>query len=1061
VSRLFDKDNQILSQKRFEYDDKGNLERQIDHLGTDIDPETSFGYDDYGNVTSTVNANNHTVYTSYESTFNQFPEEISNELGHAIRYTYEHKFGLVTAITDANGNTTTTDYDTLARITEERNAYDALVTSYSYPDFNTKITTQLNLTKTDYVDGLGRNYKTVTMGEDGALAREVVTGKSYNNRGLLEAESLPHYVNASSSEIAYIRYDYDMRGRVYQATADFPGSLKDATTTTQYLTPLSIKVIDPKGHAKTTIKDVYGSIIEVVEHTSQGDYHTYYTYDLKSNLVTVKDAQDNITQVFYDSLGRKTSMIDPDTGTTQYTYDAMGNIKTQIDNKGQTVTFVYDAINRLERKEYDSPIMSDVVYTYDNLDPPNSTGRLSSIDDGVSITSYEYDKEGRVIKVTRAIGENTYVTQTSYDTLGRITSITYPDNEVVTYTYDTNSGLLESVSSYISDITYNAQGQIRAIQYGNSTQTTYTYNNDQRLQRILTQNQSGDLQDLNYDFDKVGNLTQLTDNIRSNIRYYQYDNLNRLTRAENIPDASGADLTYTYQYNPIGNMTYKSDVGDMQYGEGDAGPHAVTSAGGNTYFYDANGNMTYGRGKDLTYDVENRLVEVDNLGQITTFEYNHNGNRIKKVTPDETITYIGKLYEVTTSPGHQVTKKHIFTGSDRSITVEIDEETSERSTYYYHSDHLGSSSVITDNAGTQVQHVEYQPYGKVTQNEGDYDSPYKFTGKELDTTGLYYYGARYYDPEIGRFITADSYVQNPLDPQTLNRYTYCRNNPLIYIDPSGHFAFLVAVIIGALLGGAMAAATGGDVGKGFLFGALGGALTAGISSAIFSQFSALGSTLLGKASVYAVSAFATSATIGAIQGVRGSNLWRGAAISAGVAFAATMVIGGISEAAKNQRTSSSPNVETAAKKSTASYGNGDVQTKAAADKVLIKNAIDPPTNTGAIGPGGYIDEYGVKHLTIGPNESISKMALLQHMASTGHEWLSTNYIHVKAQMENAMSGLNFSSANVPSFSDATLGLIKDIGDLQSDNVPGIMYYSRKLESLSSEIINSVNILIRH
>jgi len=813
VSQLLDKDNQILSQKRFEYDDKGNLERQIDYYDEGIDPETSFGYDDYGNVTSTVNANGRTVYTSYEYTFNQFPEEISNELGHSIRYTYEPKFGLVTAITDANANTTTTVYDTLGRITEERNAYGALLTSYSYPDFNTKITTQLNLTKTEYVDGLGRNYKTVTVGEDGALARDVVTEKFFNNRGLLEAESMPHYVNASSSEIAYIRYDYDMRGRVYQATADFPGSLKDATTQTQYLSPLSTKVIDPKGHAKTTIKDVYGNIIEVVEHTSQGDYHTYYTYDLKSNLVTVKDAQNNITQIFYDSLGRKTSMIDPDTGTTEYTYDAMGNIKTQIDNKGQAVTFVYDAINRLERKEYDSPTMSDVVYTYDALDPPDSTGRLSSIDDGASQTSYEYDKEGRVVKVTRIIDENTYITQTSYDTLGRIAAITYPDSEVVSYSYDANSGLLESVSSYINDITYNAQGQILAIQYGNNTQTTYTYNNDQRLQRILTTDngQLTTLQDLNYDFDKAGNLTQLTDNIRSNIRYYQYDDLNRLTRAENIPDASGTPLTYTYQYDAIGNMTYKSDIGEMTYlhpaGGGGPGPHAVISAGGYSYEYDANGNMTYGRGKDLAYDAENRLIEVDNLGQITTFEYNHSGNRIKKVTADETITYIGKLYEERLAvSGERLVKKHIYTGSDRSITVEHlrggGDSPEVRNVYYCHSDHLGSSNIITDGTGAQVQHVEYQPYGKVTQNEGDYDSPYKFTGKELDTTGLYYYGARYYDPEIGRFISADPTIQRPYDPQDLNRYTYCRNNPLRYTDPTGYswLSKIVGAIVGIIVG---------------------------------------------------------------------------------------------------------------------------------------------------------------------------------------------------------------------------------------------------------------------
>jgi len=940
-TQLLDKDENILSQKDFEYDTDGNLIKQIDYLDTGDDSVTQFDYDLFGNLISTTNANGYTVLTDYETTFYQFPETITNVLGHIISYAYEPKFGLVKEITDANGNTTTTVYDTLGRITEERNTFGVVVASYTYPDFNTKVTMQLNLSKTEYTDGLGRNYRTITQGEFGASMKEVATEKFFNNRGLLEKESLPHYIDALESERAYIKYAYDIRGRVVEAEADFPGTEKDAITVTQYLTPLSTKVIDPKGHAKTTIKDVNGNVVEVVEHTSDGDFHTYYQYDLKTNLIQVTDAQGNVTEIFYDSLGRKTAMIDPDTGTTEYTYDAMGNIKTQIDNKGQMIAFLYDEINRLEKKDYESPTMQDVVYTYDALDPPNSTGRLSSVDNGVCQTSYEYDQEGRVIEVTRIISGTTYEIQTAYDILGRIESITYPDGEVVAYTYDENSGLLERVEGsqvYIEDIIYNAQGQILTIQYGNNTQTNYTYSFDQRLQRILTQNQIGNLQDLNYNFDKVGNLSTLIDNLQSNIRTYQYDDLNRLTRAENIPNTSSGYLTYTYQYDAIGNMIYKSDVGSYAYGEGDAGPHAATTVGGQYYYYDANGNMISGRGKDFAYDVENRLTEVDNLGQITTFEYNHSGNRVKKITDNQTITYVGKLYEISDSQGAVVTKKHIFTGSDRSITVE-----STGQTYYYHSDHLGSSNIITDETGTQVQHTEYQPYGKPTINEGIYDSPYKFTGKELDTTGLYYYGARYYDPEIGRFITPDSYVQNPLDPQTLNRYTYCRNNPLIYIDPSGHiFGFIAAVIIGAVLGGAMAAATGGDIGKGILFGALGGALTAGISSAIFSACPAAAGSLVSKASVYAVSAFASSAAVGAIQGVRGSDLWRSAGISAGVAFAATMVLGSISEAAKKARTpTDSAAVEAGQTQVAEGSLEGNTAKIGSGSKMTVPQGIDP------------------------------------------------------------------------------------------------------------------------
>ncbi|MBI3291683.1 MAG: RHS domain-containing protein [Elusimicrobia bacterium] len=107
--------------------------------------------------------------------------------------------------------------------------------------------------------------------------------------------------------------------------------------------------------------------------------------------------------------------------------------------------------------------------------------------------------------------------------------------------------------------------------------------------------------------------------------------------------------------------------------------------------------------------------------------------------------------------------------------------------YYYHSDHLGSTNVVTDENGQVVQRIEYKPFGEPYLTVGQEVSPHKFTGKRLDdSTGLYFYESRYYDPQLGRFIQPDTIVPNPGDPQDLNRYTYARNNPLKYTDPTGH-----------------------------------------------------------------------------------------------------------------------------------------------------------------------------------------------------------------------------------------------------------------------------------
>jgi RHS repeat-associated protein len=192
--------------------------------------------------------------------------------------------------------------------------------------------------------------------------------------------------------------------------------------------------------------------------------------------------------------------------------------------------------------------------------------------------------------------------------------------------------------------------------------------------------------------------------------------------------------------------------------------------------------MVTGKNKTMQYDAENRLIQVNESGIITSFSYDGDGGRVKKTTVNgpQTMatTYIGSLFE---KDSDGKTRRHIFAGANRTATVE-----STGATYYYHSDHLGSSNVITNQSGAQAQYAEYTPYGSLARNEGADVVKYKFTGKELDRTGLYYYGARYYDPEIGRFITADPTVQRPFDPQDLNRYAYCRNNPLNFADPSGY-----------------------------------------------------------------------------------------------------------------------------------------------------------------------------------------------------------------------------------------------------------------------------------
>jgi RHS repeat-associated protein len=186
----------------------------------------------------------------------------------------------------------------------------------------------------------------------------------------------------------------------------------------------------------------------------------------------------------------------------------------------------------------------------------------------------------------------------------------------------------------------------------------------------------------------------------------------------------------------------------------------------------------------------------------TTFIYDSTGSRVKKASGSTTTVYLGKDYDITGS----TSTKYIFLG-DRRISTKKSDGTLE----FIHSDHINSSNVITDSSGNQAGMLEYDPYGSTVTHTGSSDPKHKFTGQEEDSsTRLYYYGARYMDPQLGRFITADPTVQHPTDPQDLNRYAYARNNPVNFTDPTGFgwFKKLVAAVIGTVVGVVTTIATG-------------------------------------------------------------------------------------------------------------------------------------------------------------------------------------------------------------------------------------------------------------
>ena len=781
--------------------------------GVAIDPATGF----YGKVKSVTDPNGKVVSHEYDA------------LGRKIKTTAPD--GLVTTVT----------YPTLAEFGQIGTQKITTTTSGAF--------LPAALTSSTFFDGLGRTFKKESSGPNGAM---LVNEMEYDVRGQVFRTSLPYFKATESLMNRWRTMTYDALGRVTQVTHSDTLSGTALTSKSCYA-PFVTVTLDPSGARKRSTTDAYGRVVKIEEYstttstcdTSVGTPYatTNYTYDLLGNLTKVVDTLGNRTTMRYDTLSRKLALSDPDMSTNgtvtcgdlttltpntaypwyaapcwNYQYDAAGNLTRQTDAKTQHLWFRYDGLNRRSQKDYTTQKAAgsgDVRYVYDDtVTTFNRKGRLRQMIDAATNVTFEYDTMGRITKSTRVLDGTTYVTTSVYDGLGRLKEVTYPGATPKTVEYLYTGPALERVRDksgsgmtiYAIYSNYTSQGQAQTITYGNGVVTTSTFAdpahsacvpaNSFKLCTLKTQKGTTPAyQDLTYTFTADGNMDLITDPINGN-QDFGYDGLDRLTSAI-YPTA-----TFTYTYNQIGNMLTNTwlTAGTYTYpvsGAGVVRPHAVQTAGPYSYSYDNNGNQTGitsttgDFGSSTTFNVDNRLASaVSTFGSTTvntSFVYDGDGGRVKKIVGTTTTRYISKLYECDTTGTTNSCSRFIWANDTRIATVAVTNGT----VHYWHGDHLGSSSVITNSTGAKVQALTYTPYGGVFTNQSfttpAINVPYKYTGKEFDaSTDFYYYESRYYDPSFGRFISPDTIVPDLYDPQDLNRYTYAGNNPLKYTDPTGH-----------------------------------------------------------------------------------------------------------------------------------------------------------------------------------------------------------------------------------------------------------------------------------
>ena len=370
------------------------------------------------------------------------------------------------------------------------------------------------------------------------------------------------------------------------------------------------------------------------------------------------------------------------------------------------------------------------------------------------------------------------------------------------------------------------------------------------------------LQNFTYSYDQVGNIIEIEDDSETNSDKavepitigveYTYDDLYRLISASTTNTVAAYQYLETYSYNAIGNITNKSDQGNYTYsGAGFLNPHAVSQIAAQSMSYDNNGNLTNDGTWTHSWTYDNRLASSTNGSVNIAYGYDHSGSRVKLDNGSSLFIYPNKYYNIDTDSG--TATKHIFSPSGELIATVVTDSLS-TTTNYIHTDHLGGSSVITDEEGQAAQVLDYYPFGDIRLNEqeGSFDEQRKFTGHEYDDdTDLNYMIARYQNPAIGRFISVDPAAQNNptkflTDPQQLdtprttqrlnstsesawrkntpskdnltliqdeylanpqrqNLYSYCHNNPLSYTDPTGETEFHFTLTTNVGFGGSGAA----------------------------------------------------------------------------------------------------------------------------------------------------------------------------------------------------------------------------------------------------------------
>ncbi|HET8889243.1 MAG TPA: IPT/TIG domain-containing protein [Candidatus Angelobacter sp.] len=577
----------------------------------------------------------------------------------------------------------------------------------------------------------------ITFSYDGAGNRTAIKN-ALNETTAMSFNSLGEQTAATDPLNNVTSFSYDVAGNLSSIT----DPLNRVTTRVSDAVGRTLSITNSLGQTKRYEYNALNLVSSVVDALAN---RTSFAYDANGNLLKVTDPLGNQTQYGYDNMDRLVSRKDQLGASETYAYDLAGNLISFTDRRGVVTTYQYDELNRRVFVGFGTqpgPVYESTVrYTYD------AANRLVQINDSITgIITRVYDDLDRLVSETTSLGMVSY----AYDAAGRRTSMAITGQTPITYAYDDVS-------------------RISRITQGTST--------------------------VQFAYDKAGRRSSVT-LPNSIVIGYQYDPASQLTA-----------LAYTAGTTLVGNVTYSYDQSGRVSGVGGTMsapllPAPLASASYNaasqltqretgTLTYDANGNLVNDGTNTYTWDGRNHLVAITSAGgQIASFQYDPFGRRVTKTVGGQTTSF---LYDF-------ITPVEEFSGGTPITTLaglRADEtflRNGANGPAYFLSDSLGSTLALLNANGTVETQYAFDPFGNTTGSGASSDNPYQYIGRENDGTGLYYLHARYYSPQLDRFISAD-----PIGfaGGSFNLYTYSNNDPLNLKDPSGRSPCLLGGLLAA------------------------------------------------------------------------------------------------------------------------------------------------------------------------------------------------------------------------------------------------------------------------